>query len=96
MIRKVELVDLCEKIFSGGTPDKTKPEYWDGTIPWLNSGETRNDFILETENKITELGVKFNVWLSELYFVVELSNEKYTWESLSPSLTLSLLPLIEI
>ena len=58
MIRKVELVDLCEKIFSGGTPDKTKPEYWDGTIPWLNSGETRNDFILETEDKITELGVK--------------------------------------
>ena len=58
MIRKVELVNLCEKIFSGGTPDTTKPEYWDGIIPWLNSGETRNDFILETEDKITELGVK--------------------------------------
>ncbi|MDE1819183.1 MAG: restriction endonuclease subunit S, partial [Thaumarchaeota archaeon] len=50
--------DVKEKIFSGGTPDTRKQEYWDGSIPWLSSGETHNRFIRNTEKKITELGVK--------------------------------------
>jgi len=50
--------EVTEQIFSGGTPDTRKPEYWDGNIPWLSSGETSNKFIRTTERKITELGVK--------------------------------------
>jgi type I restriction enzyme S subunit len=47
---------LCS-IFSGGTPSKAKDEYWNGNVPWLSSGETRNTLIARTENKITDLGV---------------------------------------
>lgn len=50
--------DLCENIFSGGTPDTRKPEYWNGNLNWLSSGETRNKFIESTEKKITQVGVK--------------------------------------
>ncbi len=31
--------------FSGGTPSKTKPEYWTGSIPWISSGEFNSDVI---------------------------------------------------
>lgn len=36
---------LCEKIYSGGTPNTKKREYWNGDLKWLSSGETRNKFI---------------------------------------------------
>lgn len=55
-VKKINQV--TDQIFSGGTPNTRKPEYWDGNIPWLSSGETRNTFIFKTEKKITELGVK--------------------------------------
>jgi type I restriction enzyme S subunit len=55
-VKKVNQV--TDQIFSGGTPNTRKSEYWDGNIPWLSSGETSNTFIFETERKITELGVK--------------------------------------
>src|SRR6476646_4235591 len=55
-MKKVE--DITIEIFSGGTPNTSKQEYWNGNIPWLSSGETRNRFILETEKKITRLGVQ--------------------------------------
>lgn len=41
----VTIGDVTASIFSGGTPDTRKPEYWDGGIPWFSSGETRNSFI---------------------------------------------------
>ena len=47
----------CIKIFSGGTPSTSYEEYWNGTIPWLSSGETRSKFIIDTEKKITQEGV---------------------------------------
>ncbi len=41
--------------YSGGTPDKTKPEYWeDGTIPWLNSGAVNDRLIVEPSTYITD------------------------------------------
>jgi len=52
------LDDIAENIFSGGTPDTRKTDYWNGKLNWLSSGETRNTFITKTENTITELGVK--------------------------------------
>lgn len=60
-MKKISLKDACEYIFSGGTPERKIPEYWNGDIPWLSSGETENDFILDTEEKITELGLKNKV-----------------------------------
>ncbi|HBB9086035.1 TPA: restriction endonuclease subunit S [Escherichia coli] len=49
---------LSDKIFSGGTPNTSTEEYWNGALNWFSSGETRNALIIETEKKITATGVK--------------------------------------
>ncbi|MCT7621934.1 restriction endonuclease subunit S [Aliarcobacter butzleri] len=43
---------------SGGTPSRTKKEYWNGNINWLKSGELKDTYIHEVEEKITEDGLK--------------------------------------
>jgi len=44
---------------SGGTPSRANTSgYYDGTIPWVKSGELREGIILDTEEKITELAIK--------------------------------------
>lgn len=53
-----QLGDVCERIFSGGTPSTTVSDYWGGKLPWLSSGETRAKFIISTEQFITEKGVE--------------------------------------
>lgn len=55
--RVLMLDELCDTIFSGGTPDTRKPEYWHGTLPWFSSGETRETVVIETEKQITQTGV---------------------------------------
>lgn len=45
------------KIYSGGTPNTSNPDYWGGDYGWLSSGETRNRFILDTEKTITKAGI---------------------------------------
>jgi type I restriction enzyme, S subunit len=54
-VRKLEeLADLQ----AGGTPSRFKNEYWEnGTIPWLSSGEVRNNIVNSANEKITELGL---------------------------------------
>lgn len=52
------LEQVCSRIYSGGTPSTSHPEYWGGTINWLSSGETGQKYITKTNKKITELGVK--------------------------------------
>ena len=50
--------DVCTKIYSGGTPKSTIPEYYTpGTIPWLNSGEVQFKPIFRTEKYISESGL---------------------------------------
>jgi type I restriction enzyme S subunit len=52
-----KLKDIGE-LNSGGTPSRNKNEYWDsGNIPWLSSGEVRNNIISTSKEKITELGL---------------------------------------
>lgn len=46
------------KITSGGTPDRTKAEYWGGNVPWVTTGEIGNGPIVSTGEHITELGLK--------------------------------------
>lgn len=55
--KEYSLGDICENIFSGGTPSTKNTNYWNGSIPWLSSGETRNNFINSTEKTITLDGV---------------------------------------
>ena len=41
----------------GGTPDKTKPEYWNGDIPWVSPKDMKVATIVDTEDHITEEGL---------------------------------------
>ena len=44
---------------SGGTPSRSKPEYYDaGTVPWVKSGELRDSIILDTAEKISEVATR--------------------------------------
>ena len=43
---------------SGGTPSRKRKDYYGGTIPWVKSGELNDDYIFETEEHITEAGLK--------------------------------------
>lgn len=43
---------------SGGTPSRKVPEYFNGKINWVKSGELQGGFILQTEEKITEQAVQ--------------------------------------
>lgn len=38
---------------SGGTPSRKIPGYYEGSIPWLKTGELNDDYIFETEEHIT-------------------------------------------
>jgi type I restriction enzyme S subunit len=42
----------------GGTPSRKKPEYWNGNIPWISSGEVANCILNGTQEFITQLGVE--------------------------------------
>ena len=53
-----KISDISNKIFSGGTPSTDIDENWNGKFYWLSSGETGKKYILNTERKITELGIK--------------------------------------
>lgn len=53
-----KLKNVISSMFSGGTPNTKKEEYWDGELLWLSSGETKNKYIHTTEKRITSLGAK--------------------------------------
>lgn len=68
-------------IYSGGTPSKNKPEYWnDGTIPWLNSGEVNQGDIREASEYITEeaLSDSSAKWIPEKSLVMALAGQGKT------------------
>ena len=43
---------------SGGTPSRAKEVYYTGTYNWVKTKELNNDFIFDTEEKITEEAIK--------------------------------------
>jgi type I restriction enzyme S subunit len=46
------------EVASGGTPRRNKPEYWNGAIPWVSSGEVAFCGITQTREHITKEGVE--------------------------------------
>ncbi len=52
----VKLGDVCD-IKSGGTPDRTNEEYWNGTIPYVKTGLIDFNIINEADEFITEKGL---------------------------------------
>lgn len=54
-----EKIGLHYNTCSGGTPSRTHEEYYaDGTIPWVKTGEIKDNIIIHTDECITEDGVK--------------------------------------
>jgi len=57
-VKKVKLGDLCE-IQSGGTPSRSKPEFWvEGNIPWVKIKDINSKYVDKVEEHITELGLQ--------------------------------------
>lgn len=46
------------RITSGGTPDRSRPDYWNGGIPWVKTGEIRYDTIHQTDETISQKGLE--------------------------------------
>lgn len=42
----------------GGTPSRQEPSYWNGSIPWVSSGEVANCRIISTVEQITKKGLE--------------------------------------
>lgn len=51
-----KICQLCN-ISSGGTPNRGRKEYYGGNIPWIKTGELKNEILTDTEEKITPLGM---------------------------------------
>jgi len=49
---KVKLGAVC-KTYSGGTPSRKENEYYNGTIPWIKSGELNQKNITTVEERIS-------------------------------------------
>lgn len=54
-VRKIE--SLCETLL-GGTPSRAKDEFWNGEIPWINSGKVNDFRITAASEYITKLGLE--------------------------------------
>jgi len=55
---KVVRLGEISRVSSGGTPDRSQPSYWNGSIPWVKTGEIDYNTIIETSEGITEEGLK--------------------------------------
>ena len=51
------LGELCD-VVSGGTPARSKPEYWNnGTIPWIKIGNIKSKYVNTADEFITQSGL---------------------------------------
>lgn len=55
--RVICLGEVCKCVL-GGTPSRSHDEYWNGDIPWINSGEVNNFRILSPTEYITKEGLE--------------------------------------
>lgn len=51
------LGDVC-RTTSGGTPRRSNPKYFGGSIPWVKSGELKDGIVTESTEHITEEGLR--------------------------------------
>lgn len=53
---KVRLGDIFE-IGSGGTPPKSHPEYYGGDIPWVKTGDLKDEYLFSVKDYISKEGL---------------------------------------
>lgn len=51
------LMDAIAPTATGGTPSRTRPDFFDGDIPWVKSGELGNSVVHATEERLSEAGL---------------------------------------
>lgn len=51
-------IEEMTTVTSGGTPSRSKTEYYEGTIPWIKTGELKDNFIYNAEEYITDLAIQ--------------------------------------
>ena len=49
--------EVCDTT-SGGTPSRSKTEFYTGNIPWVKTKELNDDFIFDTEERITDDAIR--------------------------------------
>lgn len=54
----VELREIADDFISGGTPSTSKPEFWDGEIPWMRSASITNRYVDQGEKHISKAGLE--------------------------------------
>lgn len=54
----VSALSYLASLETGATPDRGEPSYWNGTIPWLKTGEINWAPICEAEEFITDAGLE--------------------------------------
>ena len=52
--QKVLITEVCHAIFGGGTPSKSHPEYFTGSIPWVSPKDMKSSMINDSIDHITE------------------------------------------
>jgi type I restriction enzyme S subunit len=55
---RIEPLAEVYRIGSGGTPSRRVPSYFGGSIQWVKTQELRDGFVQDTDEKITEEGLK--------------------------------------
>ncbi|KAB8140731.1 restriction endonuclease subunit S [Chloroflexia bacterium SDU3-3] len=48
----------CSMWYSGGTPSKANPTFWEGNIPWVSAKDMKSFYLHDTEDHLTEEGVQ--------------------------------------
>jgi len=55
----MKVINFCKTVCSGGTPLRSEASYWEnGNIPWLKTGEVKKEYIYDTDEYITETGLR--------------------------------------
>lgn len=56
--RLYKITWIFNLISSGTTPSSINLEYYDGSIPWVNTGDLNDGYIYDTPKKVTEIALK--------------------------------------
>lgn len=56
--KKYELGDVLNDMYNGQTQSRSKPNYWNGDVKWLSSGELNRQTVYDSIESITEEGRK--------------------------------------
>ena len=58
MKMKVVAIKSIADVSSGNTPSRRKSEYWNGSIPWITTGELESGYVTASKECVTEKALK--------------------------------------